>query len=252
MAREAQVSRTFVQLVDSLVEGFDVIDLLTVLTDGCVELLDAGAAGILLADANGQLRVMAASDERASLLELFQLQNDHGPCLDCVRTGKPVLQQDLASDDRWPRFSAESVKAGFLSVCAVPMRLREDVLGALNLFLHQPGGVTDADLSLAQAMADVASIAMVQDEVIRRSEVRAGQLQHALNSRVAIEQAKGMLSERRQLGMDEAFERLRSAARRTNRTLTSLAEDLVSGRLQLDDIAAWLPPRGSEERLQPD
>ncbi len=243
MAREEQVSRTFVQLVDSMVDDFDLIDLLTVLTDGCVELLEAGAAAILLADGDRRLRVMAASDERANLLELFQLQNDEGPCLDCVTSGQPVLQQDLATDTRWPRFAAESVQAGFLSVAAVPLRLRGDVFGALNLFLHQPQGMTDADVALAQAMADVASIAMVQDDAIRRSELRAGQLQHALDSRVVIEQAKGMLSERGQLGMDEAFGHLRSYARRTNSPLTGVASDLVGGRLQLDDVVAWLPHR---------
>ncbi|MBA2624458.1 MAG: GAF and ANTAR domain-containing protein [Acidimicrobiia bacterium] len=239
--REQVVFGTFVQLVDSLVEDFDVIELLTVLADRCVELLDAGAAGILLADGEAHLRVMAASDERARLLELFQLQNDEGPCLDCFATGQPVLQDDLGAAGRWSQFSAASVDAGFRSVCALPLRLRENVLGALNLFLPQERGLTAPDVALAQALADVASIAIAQDEAIRTAELRAGQLQHALDSRVAIEQAKGMLAERAQVDMAEAFARLRAYCRRTNSRLTDVATRLVTGALDLRQVVADKP-----------
>jgi GAF domain-containing protein len=239
MPREDLLAQTFVQLADSLVDDFDIIDLLTMLTDRCVELLDADAVGILLADRDGNLRVMAASSERARLLELFQLQNDEGPCLEAHATGAAVVHLDLASaTDRWPQFAPEAMSAGFMSVYALPLRLRTVVIGALNLFRTESDGLPDADLLLAQALADVASIAILQDQAVRSSEIRAGQLQHALDSRVAIEQAKGMLAERGRSDMDEAFRRLRSFARNNNRQLTDVAADVVIGALALDDVLA--------------
>ena len=243
MSREEEVSGAFLQLVDSLVEDFDLIELLTVLADRCVSILDASACGILLADADGYLRVMAASDERAHLLELFQLQNEEGPCLDCYASGEAVVGKDLEQGERWPLFSAESVGAGFRSVCALPLRLRSDVLGAMNLFLQQPRGLTDADVALGQALADVASIAIAQDATVRSVELRADQLQRALDSRVAIEQAKGMLAEREGIGMDEAFDRLRRYSRRSNRRLTDVASELAGGDLDLRVVAAERPAR---------
>jgi len=243
VSREEEVSGAFLQLVDSLVEDFDLIELLTVLADRCVSILDASACGILLADADGYLRVMAASDERAHLLELFQLQNEEGPCLECYASGEAVVGEDLEQGEHWPLFSAESVSAGFRSVCALPLRLRNNVLGAMNLFLQQPRGLTDADVALGQALADVASIAIAQDATVRSVELRADQLQRALDSRVAIEQAKGMLAERERIDMDEAFDRLRHHSRRTNRRLTEVASALASGDLDLQVVAAERPAR---------
>ena len=234
--REALLSNTFVQLADSLVDDFDIIDLLTVLTDRCVALLNAGAAGILLVDERGVLNVMAASTEQARLLELFQLQNLEGPCLDCYTSGQPVVNQDLAGG-RWPRFGPEALAAGFQSVQALPLRLRNTVIGALNVFIDDRTVVGDADLSIAQALADVATIAILQSEAIRKAEVVTVQLQSALNSRIAIEQAKGVLAERGSIDMAEAFARLRSYARSRNRRLSEVATDLASGRLPADQIA---------------
>ncbi|MEJ7585637.1 MAG: GAF and ANTAR domain-containing protein [Acidimicrobiales bacterium] len=248
--RESLAARTFVQLVDSLVDDFDVIDLLTVLADRSVELLDAGAAGILLADTNGRLRVIGASSEQVELLELFQLQNDEGPCLDCYATGEPVINADLRAESPWHRFAAESVAAGFPSVCALPLRLKDTVLGCLNLFMVAPRGLSEPDLALAQALADVASITIVQDQAMRQAAVREGQLQYALDSRVAIEQAKGMLAERGGIDMDEAFSRLRSFARTNNRRLTELAMELVEGTVSLDVVVSGSRP--SPERPRSD
>src|SRR5688572_26213345 len=186
--REALVSHTFLQLADTLVDDYDIIDLLTILADRCLELVDADAAGILLADGDGNLRVMAASSEQARLLELFQLQNDEGACLDAHATGVPVVAIDLnAARGRWPRFAPESLNAGFQSVYALPLRLRSSVIGALNMFRADPGAMPDEDVRIAQALADVASIAILQDQALRESQILAGELQHALDSRVAIE-----------------------------------------------------------------
>jgi transcriptional regulator with GAF, ATPase, and Fis domain len=237
MAREDLLAQTFVQLADSLVDDFDIIDLLTVLADRCVELVDADAAGILVADANGNLRVMAASSEQARLLELFQLQNEEGPCLEAHATGQPVIHADLRdADERWPRFAPEARLDGFASVYALPLRLRAVVIGALNLFRREAGAMPDADAKLAQALADVASIAILQYQATRESQTLAGQLQHALDSRVSIEQAKGMIAERAQVDMDEAFVRLRAYARSSRRQLTSVATEIVGGTLSLEDV----------------
>lgn len=239
MAREDLIADTFVGIVDSLVDEFDIIDMLTGLTVGCVDLGLATASGILLADENAKLRVMAASNEAAHLLELFQLQNDEGPCLEAYSAGEPVVHSDLSTAyDRWPRFAPEAVRAGFLSVQAVPLRLRSAVIGAMNLFSAERREVDETAAHLAQALADVASIAILQDQAVRQSDVRAGQLQHALDSRVAIEQAKGMLAERAQMDMDEAFTLLRNHARSSQTLLTTVAVQVVDGTLAIDEVVA--------------
>ena len=221
VTREDLLVRTFVELTDSLVDDFDIIDLLSALADGCVDLALASASGILLSDENRKLRVMAASSERTRLLELFQLQNDEGPCLEAFATGEPVLEADLASAfDRWPRFAPEAVAAGFRSVDALPLRLRAAPIGALNLFGASPGGMSEANRRIARAMGDVAAIAIIQSQTVRESETRARQLQHALDSRVAIEQAKGMVAERLACDRDRAFGAIRSYARGLRRHLT--------------------------------
>ena len=203
------LSETFVELTDTMVAGFDVIDFLHVLTDRSVQLLDVSAAGLLLADPRGELRVVAASSEAVRMLELFQLQNDQGPCLDCFRAGRPVAAADLAADaQRWPRFAAAQ-QAGFAAVQALPMRLRDQVIGALNLFRAVPGAFDPADIRIGQALADVATISLVHERSMRHSDTVNEQLQTALNSRVIIEQAKGKLAERLGLDMDQAFSVLR-------------------------------------------
>jgi GAF domain-containing protein len=234
--RQALTATTFVEIVDTLVDHFDVIDVLTQLTSRSVELLEAAAAGILLADSDGQLRIIGASTEQVGLLELFQIQNDEGPCLDCYHTGAVVRSASLEETSPWPRFAVESVSAGLSSVCAVPLRLKDVILGCLNLFMSEPVGLSDAEIALAQALADVASIAIVQDQATRQAAVREGHLQHALTSRISIEQAKGMISEHAHVDMDEAFNRLRSYARNNNRGLTEVAESLVAGTVSIEAI----------------
>jgi GAF domain-containing protein len=223
------LSEAFVELTDTMVADFDVIDFLHVLTSRSVELLDVSAAGLLLAGPRGELRVVAASTEAARLLELFQLQSDQGPCLDCFRSGQPVAATDLTVDQRWPRFAAAAGQAGFCAVQALPMRLRDQVIGALNLF-RGTAGAFDADVvRVGQALADVATIGLLNERSMRRRETLSEQLQVALNSRVVIEQAKGKLAERLGIDVSQAFTLLRDQARNRNQRLSDLARAFVDG-----------------------
>ena len=223
------LSDTFVDLADTMVADFDIIDFLHLLTDRSVALLSASAAGVMLADPRGELRVAASSNEAAGLLELFQIQNDQGPCLDCFRTGQPVTAADLAGPgQQWPRFAAAATQAGFRTVEALPMRLRDQVIGALNLFRGDPGPFDPAELRLGQALADVATIGLLHERNVRCSDTLAEQLQRALNSRVVIEQAKGKLAERLGMDMDQAFTLLRDYARNSNQRLTDVAHNFVT------------------------
>ncbi|MFF7644183.1 ANTAR domain-containing protein [Streptomyces canus] len=222
------LAKTFVELADNLVADFDLIDFLRLLTDRCVSMLDASAAGLLLADGDGKLRVMAASDEEVRLLELFQLQNDEGPCLECFSTGAPVIVPDLTREaDRWPRFVTAAHRSGFGAVQALPMRLRAETVGALNLFRAAPGPFDPPATLIAQALADVATISLLQQRSTHRSTVLNEQLQTALNSRVLIEQAKGKLAERQSVDMERAFTALRGYARAHNRRLSDVARAFI-------------------------
>jgi len=232
MSREATLAKTLVELADTLVADFDVVDILTVLTDGCIDVLDVGAAGLMLAAPEGHLRVMASSSETMRILELFEIQAQEGPCLDCYRTGQPVLNQDLATaNDRWPRFAPEALAAGFRTVHALPMRLRGTVIGALNLFHVHAGDLRQADLHAAQAMADVATIAILQHRATHEAQLLNEQLDHALNSRIVIEQAKGMLAERLDIDVETAFATLRNHARNHNLRLVDVADNVIDGSL---------------------
>jgi len=232
--RDVLLAQTFVQLADTMVEDFDVIDLLTVLVTRCVDLIDADAAGILLTDHDGVLTVVATSSEQVRLLELFQIQNEEGPCHECLRTGRPVVAADLREANRWPAFSREALEGGYLAVFALPLRLRDRVIGALNLFLSRVTTPREADLLVAQALADVATIAILHDAAMREARTVTVQLQGALNSRIAIEQAKGIVAERMGVDMDGAFGWLRSYARAHNRALSLVAADVVAGTLGVD------------------
>jgi ANTAR domain/GAF domain len=197
-----------------------------------VELLEVDAAGLLLADSGGILRLVAASTEQARVVELFQIQNDEGPCMDCYRTGQGVVVNDIRTDPaaaRWPKFAGAAVEMGFAGVHAIPMRLRDQVIGTLNLFQIGPDGLNQAGSVAARALVDVATIGILQERALHQQEVVAGQLQVALNSRVLIEQAKGILAERLRTTPDDAFFILRRYARDHNRPLTQLAGDVIQG-----------------------
>ena len=229
MDREQALAATFVSLADTLVEDYDVVDLLDQLVHASVNLLGATAAGLLLDDQKGSLAVVATSSEETRLLEVFQLQNDEGPCLDCVRGGRAVLSDDLEGEtERWPVFAPAAVAAGFHSVTAVPMRLRDQTIGGLNLFQGKGRQLPPGGQQLAQALADVATIGILQHRSAHRSSLLAEQLQHALNSRVVIEQAKGVIAERHGLTMPQAFDALRRHSRDHNLKLTEHALSVIS------------------------
>jgi len=236
---DERLARTFVELADTLVAGFDLMEFLHTLTERCVELLEVAAAGLLLADSRGALRLVAASAEQARVIELFQIQNDEGPCLDCYRTGQVVIVSDIRSGQaaaRWPRFAAAAAEMGFAGVHAIPMRLRDQVIGTLNLFRNARNGLDPAVARAARALVDIATIGILQERAVHQQEIVAGQLQVALNSRVMIEQAKGILAERLQTTPDEAFIMLRRYSRSHNYPLTQLAGDVIRGTATITDI----------------
>jgi GAF domain-containing protein len=231
-AREQALADTFVRLADTMVDDYDVADLLDQLVNACVHVLGVTAAGLLLDDQKGNLGLVASSSNESRLLELFVLQSNEGPCLDCVRTGSPVSSGDLDQEvDRWPSFVPAARLAGFRSVAAMPLRLRDQTIGGLNLFMDTPHLVPNADRRLAQALADVATIGILQQRSLHRSHIVSEQLQNALTSRIAIEQAKGVLAERNGLTMDAAFDALRRHARDHNLKLTAVALDVVNAGL---------------------
>jgi len=244
MLREQSIVRTFVELTDTLVDDFDVVELLTVLAVRCVDVLDVAAAGLMLVNAEGELQVVASSSETMRLLELFELQAEEGPCTECFVTGGPVVHPRLTESDlRWPRFSPRALDAGFHSVQALPMRLRGQTIGALNLFRAGDGSLTEADMITAQAFADVATIAILQHRAVSEAQAVNDQLNHALNSRVVIEQAKGMVAERDGLDMEQSFRRLRAYARSHNLRLVDVACSVIDGSLGTPSLDAKVTRR---------
>jgi GAF domain-containing protein len=232
-------------LADTLVDDFDVVDLLTLLVERCVEVLGVSAAGLMLVAPEGDLRVAASSSEAMRVLELFELQSQEGPCLDCYQAGEAVINQDLAvGNGRWPNFAPVALQAGYRSVHALPMRLRGQVIGALNLFRADKGAMDAIDVLAGQALADMATIAILQHRAATEAHVLNEQLSSALNSRVLIEQAKGVLAERRSLDMEQAFSLLRTHARNHNLRLVDVAEQVID---RTRDTAALDPP-GSRRR----
>ena len=246
-SREREIIRAFVDLSNELVDDYDVVDVLSQLTVHCARLIDAASAGLLLADGRGVLHLAATSSERTHHLEIFQLQRDEGPCLDCFHTGQAVLVPDLAEEDRWPQFCQAAREVGFRSVHAMPMRLTGNVLGALGLFGEEPGALEDDDLALAQALLHVASVAIVNERSATDRATINSQLQRALTSRIVVEQAKGVLAHAGGLSMDDAFAVLRRYARDHGSKLSVTASQVVDRELQHEAIieharsAAMLP-----------
>lgn len=230
MDRYERLAGAFVSLADTLVADYDAVELAQQLIDNAMDLLPITAAGILLGDAKGELHLFASSSEQSRLLELLQIEANVGPCLDAYRSGEAVQVEDLAaSAARWPVFAHRAAEYGFRAVVALPLRLRDERIGALNLFLENTGPVPPTDVSVGQALADVATIGIVHQRILSHSELVNQQLQTALNTRLIIEQAKGVLAERGTLDMDRAFNLLRQHARRNNRRLADLARDVVNG-----------------------
>jgi len=249
--KEEWLARTFVELADTLVADFDLMDFMSILVERCAELLDSAEVGLALAATRGELRVMASS-ERMYALELIEVQNDEGPCRDCVRSGEQVLNQRLDdTQDRWPLFTPRAREAGFLMVHALPLRLRSDVIGAMNIFSPELRELSPQDVNLTQALADVATIGILQERAVKHGTDLAEQLQSALNSRVVLEQAKGIVAERRQVDMDEAFALLRSYARNNRTQLSAVAGAIIDHSLAPSDLALGSDRHARETKRRP-
>jgi len=243
MTRESLLIATLVELADNLVDNFDVIDVLTVLSHRCVQAVDVDAAGVMLASPGGELQFVASSSESMRVLELFQIQSDEGPCVDCFKGGTAIVNHALTvPDEHWPLFTPRAMAHGFRSVHCLPMRLRGRTIGALNLFRTHEGRLFDDDVLLAQGLADVATIAILQHQSSLDARILNEQLTFALNSRITIEQAKGMVSQATACDMDQAFGRLRTHARNRNLKLTDVASSVVSGVLGFDDLDHAITP----------
>lgn len=237
-SRDEWLARTFVELADTLVADFDLIDFLSMLADRCVELLGAAEVGLVLVGPRG-LQVMASSTERMRVTELLELQLEEGPCFECARIGLPVLNQELAAaDDRWPHFAPSARESGFQMVHAVPLRLRDEVIGAMNVFDTSLHEMTVTESNLLRAFADAATIGILQERTVKQQSDLSIQLQGALNSRIAVEQAKGIVAERLKVDMDTAFGMIRSHARNQGRMLSGVADDLVRGSLSAAELAS--------------
>jgi GAF domain-containing protein len=237
MARKSFLISTLVELADNLVDDFDVIDVLTMLTHRCVEAIDVDAAGVMLASPGGELQFVAASSEEMRLLELLQIQVDEGPCVDCYKDGQAIMNHALTDpSERWPNFSPRAMALGFHSVHCLPMRLRGRTIGALNFFRGAQGSLSEEDVVVAQGLADVATIAILQHRTSLDARTLNYQLSNALNSRIIIEQAKGMVSQTTNSDMDQAFRRLRAHARNHNQGLTVVATMVVEGAISGNDL----------------
>ena len=237
MIIEQRLTQVFVELADTLIDEFDALDFLATLTERSTELLEADAAGVILKDSQGQLRVVASTSDGAALLEFFELQNDEGPCLACLHSGRPVVNVAIAeAQAKWPRFSAAAAGVGYHSTHALPLRLRDTVVGAMNLFRIDPAPLSSEAITLGQALADIATIGLLQERSVRESGLLAQQLQTALNSRVTIEQAKGVLLASGNIRVDHAFELMRAYSRRNNTPLRTVALRVVQRELSVEDL----------------
>jgi len=237
--RAVRVAQSFVALADTLVDDFDVVDLLDRLVGECVGLLDVSAAGILLLNGQQSLDVMASSDDASRLMEVFQLGTRAGPSIDVIASGEAIFAADRAViEARWPSFARAFSGAGYAAVSTIPMRLRDDTIGALNLFFASSPQLSAFDRRLAQAMADVATIGILQHRAVDHVAELAGQLQFALNSRISVEQAKGMVAEYGGVEMGEAFEAIRAFSRRHRLKIGEVAGSLVARELVLGQVIA--------------
>src|SRR3954452_5367940 len=229
MTRESDVAAAFVELAELMVTGSDLEEFLHVLCKWAVSLLAVDAAGVMLADENDRLRAIAASNEDTHLLEMFSLQNQDGVCIDVYKSGVVKQNSTAGTVERWPNFSRLAIEHGYGWLCGVPLRHGDDIIGAMNLFRESDQALGDSDVRIAQALADVATVALLQRRETAQARRRAAQLQEALDSRVLIEQAKGVLSERLDLQPEEAFRLLRGEARNSNRKLHDVAREVVHG-----------------------
>ncbi len=237
MSTEQRLTQVFVELADTLVDEFDALDFLSTLTERSVELLHADAAGVIVNDLRGNLHVVASTTDQAQVLELFELQNEEGPCLDCFNSGRPIVNVGISeARSRWPRFTAAASEVGYSSAHAIPLRLRDSVVGAMNLFCVNASRLGDQDVALGQALADIATIGLLQERAVRQSGLIAEQLQTALNSRVVVEQAKGVLLASAGIDVHHAFQLMRDYSRRHNQPVKTVAESVIHRVLTVDQL----------------
>ncbi|OJX74007.1 MULTISPECIES: GAF and ANTAR domain-containing protein [unclassified Leifsonia] len=232
--REQDLLQAFAHLADTLVADYDVVDMLQNLVDTCSDLLDATAAGVLLADASGDLDLIASTSEASRLVEVMQLSADAGPCIESFSTGVVVSVPDISrTPDAWRLFREKAIEQGFAAVDAIPMRLRETTIGTLNLLRAEPGPLSENDRVAAQAFADVATIGILHERTLAESEQIRRQLQHALNSRIVIEQAKGVIAHTHRIPIDDAFTVLRGYARSHQQGISTVAQAVVDRTVEL-------------------
>ena len=243
-----EVSATLVELADTLVSDYDLLDYLDLLLLRTTAVLDTTTGGVMLntpGSTDGPLQLLACTDEDTRVVELFELQRQEGPCVESHRLGTAIVEADLASTARWPGFTPVALERGVRAVYAFPLRLRGSVIGALNLFREVPGPVDAEDVLAAQAFADMATVGILQQRAIQEARDLAGHLQMALNSRVVIEQAKGILAERLTYEMDQAYQALRWYGRNRNLQLRAVAAAVVAGTLSAEELVRQSPPRPS-------
>ena len=244
MLDQRRIAATFVELADTLVDGFDTIDMLHTLTERCVELLEVDDAAVLLADRAGALQLVAASTEQTRLLELVQLRNREGPCLDCYRTGQPVASTDLAAEtERWPHMALVAGQCGFVGAQAIPLRLRTQICGVLGLFRSVWGPLPTQTVDFARSLADIATISILHAQAFQRFDQLGDQLNRVIGSRITIEQTKGYLAERIKITVSEAFILLRAYAHDRRLRLTELAQAVVTGRVTATELLTARPPQ---------
>jgi transcriptional regulator with GAF, ATPase, and Fis domain len=237
LSREARIGQLFVELADTLIDDFDVVELLHRLAEACTEVLEVDAAGLMLTDLRGGLRLVAWSPDAMKRLEVFELQTDEGPSMDAIRTGQAVVNVDVTeARQRWPRFTAAALAADIRSAHALPLRLRGQLIGVMNLFSTEQQRMSQNDIALGQALADVATIGLLQQRAIRDQSILAEQLHAALNTRIVLEQAKGMLAELSGLSPAETFRYLRQHARRTGQSLQAVAQQVIDGQLDSTEL----------------
>lgn len=251
ISREERITGAFVQVADTLMNSFDIVDLLSTFVEVCTDLLDVDAGGLLIADSTGELELIASTSEEAEFVEVMQLAAGAGPCVDCFTTGKPVSVADIAeSGAEWPEFQKAAAQRGFRAVHATPMRLRGEVIGTMNLLGTRVGAMSERDVALAQALADVAMIGILQERVLRDPRLLTEQLHLALDTRVMIEQAKGVLAHTLSMPMDAAFTALRHHARFTNQSLRAVAEGVVTRTLTMAELKSSQAPTVRTQEAQ--
>lgn len=244
--RERWVIDTFVEFTDLLVADFDLADLLFLLSTRCVDLLEAADAGVLIGGGDGELHVVASSSEEMHSLELLEIERAEGPCMQVYTSHRAILNEPVEDDARWPRFADRARAVGFQMVHAFPLRHQDDVVGVLNIFDHHATPLSECDVRITQALGDIVTFAIIKNRELHHATNVGGQLQHALNSRIAIEQAKGILSERLQIDMGHAFAALRQYSRNHNERIADTARRVVARSLAADEVMTGTGAHGSE------